>query len=205
MYKKPFSLLLALLITFSVLNGCSVVQQPDDLSDTTCCTEAQASETDKPAAAEASVPEAKEISEEAASSKVKINYVSSHDSLEDASSEEPTEKTEATEKPAQTEKPAEAEAAVTEKAAEAEATEKAAETEAAKEKVTEAEIVTEAAEEDHGEPQCATYVLNNNTMKFHRPDCPSVKRMKESNREYYNGSREDLIAMGYEPCKNCNP
>ena len=49
------------------------------------------------------------------------------------------------------------------------------------------------------------YILNKNTKKFHYPDCPSVKRMKEKNKEYYTGSREDLIAQGYDPCKNCNP
>lgn len=50
-----------------------------------------------------------------------------------------------------------------------------------------------------------TYVLNTNTMKFHRPDCPSVDKMASKNRQDYTGSRDDLIAQGYEPCKNCNP
>lgn len=49
------------------------------------------------------------------------------------------------------------------------------------------------------------YVLNNNTMKFHLPDCKSVGKIKASNRSDYHGSREDLIARGYAPCKNCNP
>ena len=29
--------------------------------------------------------------------------------------------------------------------------------------------------------------------------------MSESNKETYTGSREDLIAQGYEPCGQCNP
>lgn len=50
-----------------------------------------------------------------------------------------------------------------------------------------------------------TYILNNNSKKFHDPDCDSVKKMKESNKETYTGSRDDLIKKGYTPCKNCNP
>lgn len=47
------------------------------------------------------------------------------------------------------------------------------------------------------------YILNENTKKFHNSDCYSINRMK--NPVTYNGSRNDLIAQGYEPCKNCNP
>lgn len=49
------------------------------------------------------------------------------------------------------------------------------------------------------------YVANKNTRKFHYPDCSSVKQMKESNKLYFNGTREELIKKGYEPCKKCNP
>lgn len=55
------------------------------------------------------------------------------------------------------------------------------------------------------QPQEQTYVLNTNTHKFHSPGCSSVGQMKESNRKDYTGSRDDVIAMGYEPCKKCNP
>ena len=37
------------------------------------------------------------------------------------------------------------------------------------------------------------------------PSCGSVKQMKESNKQSYTGSRDDVIAMGYVPCKKCNP
>ena len=50
-----------------------------------------------------------------------------------------------------------------------------------------------------------TYVLNKNTKKFHKPECSSVKDMKEKNKEYSNESRDDIIAKGYSPCKRCNP
>lgn len=49
------------------------------------------------------------------------------------------------------------------------------------------------------------YVLNANTMKFHSPTCSSVKDIKESNRRDFTGTRDEVIAMGYVPCKKCNP
>ena len=49
------------------------------------------------------------------------------------------------------------------------------------------------------------YVANVNTKKFHNPGCNSVKKMKESNKEYLHCSRDEAIANGYSPCKNCNP
>ena len=55
------------------------------------------------------------------------------------------------------------------------------------------------------ESQGITYVLNTNTKKFHYPTCSSVDQMKEKNKEIYTGSREDVINMGYVPCKRCNP
>lgn len=51
----------------------------------------------------------------------------------------------------------------------------------------------------------STYILNTNTMKFHKPSCSSVKQMSDSNKSEYNGSRDDLISQGYDPCKRCNP
>lgn len=50
-----------------------------------------------------------------------------------------------------------------------------------------------------------TYVINRNTGKFHYPTCRSVKDIKEKNRWDYSGTREEVISMGYEPCKQCNP
>ena len=49
------------------------------------------------------------------------------------------------------------------------------------------------------------YILNTNTKKFHYPSCSSVKQMKDSNKQEFTGSRDDLIAQGYDPCKKCNP
>lgn len=49
------------------------------------------------------------------------------------------------------------------------------------------------------------YVVNTNTKKFHYPSCSSVEDIKDKNRWDYSGSRDDLIAQGYVPCKRCNP
>ena len=49
------------------------------------------------------------------------------------------------------------------------------------------------------------YIVNINTGKFHYPSCSSVKKMKESNKMYYTGTRDELVSKGYSPCGNCNP
>lgn len=54
-------------------------------------------------------------------------------------------------------------------------------------------------------PVGADYILNTNTKKFHYTYCGSVNQMSEKNKQPYSGSRDDIIEMGYEPCKNCNP
>ena len=51
----------------------------------------------------------------------------------------------------------------------------------------------------------AEYVLNTNSRKFHLPSCSSVGQMSPKNREDVEGTRENLIANGYDPCKRCNP
>lgn len=50
-----------------------------------------------------------------------------------------------------------------------------------------------------------TYILNTNTRKFHIPSCSSVKKMSDTNKKIFMGSRADLIAEDYSPCKVCNP
>ena len=50
-----------------------------------------------------------------------------------------------------------------------------------------------------------TYVLYTNTKRFHKPSCASVSEIKESNKEIFEGTRDEVIAMGYEPCGRCRP
>lgn len=50
-----------------------------------------------------------------------------------------------------------------------------------------------------------TYILNTNTGKFHRESCSSVERIKDENRGSFTGTREEVTALGYEPCGICKP
>ena len=49
------------------------------------------------------------------------------------------------------------------------------------------------------------YVLNKSSGKFHYPSCSAVGEISEKNRWTYHGTREDVIEMGYQPCKICSP
>ena len=69
-----------------------------------------------------------------------------------------------------------------------------------------AAVQTESVKETSAPVSTGTeYILNTNTKKFHYPSCSSVKQMKASNKKEYTGSRDDLIAQGYDSCKKCNP
>lgn len=48
-----------------------------------------------------------------------------------------------------------------------------------------------------------TYVLNISNGKFHLPDCDSVKKMKEENKQIMKCKRSELINAGYSPCGSC--
>ena len=77
---------------------------------------------------------------------------------------------------------------------------------AVKSSTQQAAAQTEAVNETSASVSTGTeYILNTNTKKFHYPSCSSVKQMKEANKKEYTGSRDDLIAQGYDPCKKCNP
>ena len=58
---------------------------------------------------------------------------------------------------------------------------------------------------EQNQPVGTDYVGNKNTGVFHYAGCSSVKRMSESNKYYYTGTRDEMIAMGYRPCQNCTP
>ena len=50
-----------------------------------------------------------------------------------------------------------------------------------------------------------TYILNTSSGKFHFPSCSGVKQMKDYNKQEFTGTRDAVIAMGYEPCGICHP
>lgn len=58
---------------------------------------------------------------------------------------------------------------------------------------------------EDGDGGGSSYVLNTNTMKFHLPDCGSIQKIQEENREDFTGDRQQLIERGYEPCGSCKP
>lgn len=49
------------------------------------------------------------------------------------------------------------------------------------------------------------YVLNTNSLKFHRITCASVSKISPNNRMDSSESRDTIISWGYIPCQNCNP
>ena len=59
--------------------------------------------------------------------------------------------------------------------------------------------------DESGEAEGFTYVINTSSGKFHDPGCAGVASMKEENKETFTGSRDELIAKGYEPCGQCQP
>ena len=54
-------------------------------------------------------------------------------------------------------------------------------------------------------PPAHEYVLNTNTHKFHEVWCSSVDDIKEKNKKYFTGDRQEIIDEGYVPCMRCNP
>ena len=50
-----------------------------------------------------------------------------------------------------------------------------------------------------------TFVLNIGSKKFHSPECSGAKDMKAENRQDFTGSRDLLVAQGYQPCGVCKP
>ena len=60
-------------------------------------------------------------------------------------------------------------------------------------------------EDDNNNLSDCDYVLNKKSKKFHDPECSSVPTIKETNKEEFKGTREELIEMGYSPCGNCKP
>ena len=78
-------------------------------------------------------------------------------------------------------------------------TKTAVETEIQAEKQTQAENTQAPAKET------STYILNTNSKKFHKPGCSAASQIKAANKDEFTGTRDEVIAKGYEPCKKCNP
>ena len=65
---------------------------------------------------------------------------------------------------------------------------------------------TEAEQEMTAEEtEDVTYILNTRSLRFHLPDCSGAADIGEKNRQTYAGTREELLAQGYQPCGKCKP
>lgn len=61
------------------------------------------------------------------------------------------------------------------------------------------------SQENKSQSEEQTYIINENTDKFHDPDCSSVDDINEKNKREFTGTRDELIEDGYEPCGICKP
>ena len=66
-------------------------------------------------------------------------------------------------------------------------------------------LLKEASRARKADPEKHAYVLNINSLKFHRPDCTGAGKIKAENRQEFMGYRYELIMLGYAPCKSCKP
>ena len=65
--------------------------------------------------------------------------------------------------------------------------------------------VTEGVPNSSSAAEEYDFVLNTNSRKFHYPTCSSVSQTKDKNKDYYKGTREELLDMGYDSCGRCKP
>lgn len=69
----------------------------------------------------------------------------------------------------------------------------------------EKEMDSETGQESGGNQEERDYILNENTHKFHLPDCSGAKEIKDKNKREYTGTRDQLIQEGYDSCGICKP
>lgn len=66
------------------------------------------------------------------------------------------------------------------------------------------EMPDKPAEHSSTEEAKPQYIASIQGTRFHRPDCSSVKKIRDDNREYFT-HRDEAIASGYDPCTFCDP
>ena len=71
-----------------------------------------------------------------------------------------------------------------------------------------ADGASHAADQTEEEEQYYTevldFILNTRSMKFHTMDCPRAADISAQNRDYFRGTRQELLDMGYTPAQECN-
>ena len=70
---------------------------------------------------------------------------------------------------------------------------------------SDADLLEKGEASDAEDKKGETYIINENTDKFHKPDCSSVSDMKARNKKEFSGNREELLEQGYSPCGRCQP
>ena len=53
-------------------------------------------------------------------------------------------------------------------------------------------------------PAC-NYIAKKSSKKFHYPNCSSVSKMSDKNKEDHTATHDEMIKKGYSPCGICNP
>ena len=66
---------------------------------------------------------------------------------------------------------------------------------------------TQSSNQDNiqNDTSTATYILNTNSKKIHKPDCSNALDIKEKNKEETNKTKDQLIKDGYSTCGLCKP
>ena len=64
-------------------------------------------------------------------------------------------------------------------------------------------FVQACGQEKDSEVVDAVLILNVDSKKIHKENCPSVKRMLDENKREYSGNVDILFKNGYTTCGNC--
>ena len=65
------------------------------------------------------------------------------------------------------------------------------------------EALSHDTSENESDDYITTYIINNNSKKFHDPDCANADKIAEKNKEVRESSIQRLMEEGYEPAKCC--
>ena len=71
--------------------------------------------------------------------------------------------------------------------------------------ITEVENSNDNTSENLSSEKSVDYILNIKSKKIHYPSCRGVATMKEENKQYFDGTKEEAISQGYSPCGICKP
>lgn len=184
---KSIVLVIALIFSFILLGGCL-----SDEGYTTSETSTETTEQDDIFTAEENITE-EDLTEPVTEQSKEAETTEKETTTEKKTTtqKETTTKKETTQKQTTAKKETTTEKATTKKAV-------------TTEKQTTKKQTTTKKQSSNANESNADYILNKNSEVIHYPDCKSVKKMKEENKIYFKGSRDE-IPSNYRPCGNCHP